>query len=290
MFKKLGSLVLCCSIASLSLAYQKNVGNGSFQSLDTPSKSSEIGYGLSTIEREIQELYRLHAKECAPEDLAFAESYIESYKGLRFKDKKVQVLEIDKLIFLEKAQVYVSLAKDKIYSDVDKDGKPCYQEVAEGTNPLIPDQKVETKKPVKQTVEPKKQNVKPKKVATKKEFKPLKIQARVHFEFDKANIKREYLPYLNVIVRYLKNNPKLLVKIIGYTDSIGTKSYNDKLAMRRAKAVKNYLVKHGISPKRIEILGKGKADYLFDNKNPLNRFTNRRADFFIMKPVENKGA
>ncbi len=244
------------------------------------------------IKEEISKLHKLYATECAPEEIAFAEAYLESADGIKLENEIAHVNKIDKLIFLQKAEVYASLARDKVYSDVDKDGVPCYQEVAEGSNPNVSDLKNVEKenKQIKKSVMKYNQSWSKKENVKKKGWQSLKIHARVHFEFNKADIKKEYLPYLNVIIRHLKNNSKLLVKIIGYTDNIGPKSYNDKLAMKRAKAVRNYLIKHGISPKRIEILGKGKADYLFDNKNELNRFTNRRADFFIMEPTQKEGA
>jgi len=117
-------------------------------------------------------------------------------------------------------------------------------------------------------------------------YYPLKLHARIHFEFDKYQIKKEYLPYLNVISKYLKSKPNLKVKIVGYTDSIGSKSYNDRLAYKRALAVKEYLIKQGIPAERIEIVGRGKENYLVDNKTWLNRFTNRRADFFVMEVTQ----
>ena len=91
------------------------------------------------------------------------------------------------------------------------------------------------------------------------------------------------MPYLNVISKYLKTHPNLKVKIVGYTDNVGSEKYNKILALKRAKALKEALVKFGVSPKRIEIIGKGKKDFLFNNKTDLNRFTNRRADFFILE-------
>jgi outer membrane protein OmpA-like peptidoglycan-associated protein len=137
--------------------------------------------------------------------------------------------------------------------------------------------KLEKKEEPKQEVKVKQKEKKP------KGYQPLLTQARIHFEFNKAKIKKEYMPYLNVISKYLKAHPNLKVKIVGYTDNIGSENYNKKLSLKRAEAVKNALVKFGISPKRIEILGKGKKDFLFDNKNELNRFTNRRVDFFILE-------
>ncbi len=225
-------------------------------------------------ETKIQKLHKLHAKECAPMEIAFAEGYLDTLKGLNIEGISAKPQKIDKLVFANKVKIYLSMAEEKVYADQDKDGVPCYKEIEMGTNPFeAPKKKTVAKKPVPKVTP---------KVEKKKGYHPLKVNARIHFDFDKAEIKKDYLPYLNVIIHHLKENKNLKVKIIGFTDSIGSKEYNNKLAYKRAKAIELYLVKNGISKDRIEILGKGKANYLFDNKNELNRFTNRRVEFFVM--------
>lgn len=239
--------------------------------------TTSLSYAVD-FEQQLKKLRSLHALECAPEDYGKAEAYIETLKGLRIKEngetKIVKPTRTDMLIYENKAKIYIAKAEKGVFSDIDNDDIPCYKEIEQGTNPYVSNKKYVK---VKKVEEPVKKEIK------KKEFKPLKTHARIHFEFDSAKIKKEYLPYLNVISRYLKTNKNLKVKIVGYTDNIGSKKYNDKLALRRAKAVKTYLVKMGINPKRIEIIGKGKEKYLFDNKTKLNRFTNRRAEFFVME-------
>lgn len=237
---------------------------------------------VKELDSKLKKLYSLHALECAPEEVGKAESYIETLKGLKLKEdgevKRVKISNIDKLIYENKAKVYIAKAEKKVFSDVDNDDIPCYKEIENGTNPFVSD-----KKYVKVSKIEKKTKPQPKKIEKKPEFEPLKTHARIHFEFNSAQVKKEYLPYLNVISRYLKTHKNLKVKIIGYTDNVGSKSYNDKLALKRAKAVKEYLIKMGVDAKRIEITGKGKENYLFDNKTDLNRFTNRRAEFFVME-------
>ncbi|NPA53550.1 MAG: OmpA family protein [Aquificae bacterium] len=278
-------------------AIAKRYGEETDISLKVPFRSLNIHYEVSVkdkkinpaeakifsefeiLKEKIENLYTKHALECAPENIAKAEVYLSAVAGIDYQDpetgemKKIKLKRIDQIIFLNKAKKYIALARQDIYSDKDKDGIPCYQEIEQGTNPNISDLKKE--KNIEEKIV--------KEIKIEKEEKPLKVQARIHFDFNKYNIKREYLPYLNVISRYLKANEDLKVKIIGYTDNIGSKEYNEKLAYKRAKAVRDYLIKMGISPSRIEILGKGKEDYLFDNKNWLNRFTNRRAEFFVME-------
>ena len=241
--------------------------------------TSSFAVQISNLEDKLNKLRSLHALECAPEEYGRAEAYIQTIKGLKIKEdgdeKLVQPTTTDKLIYANKAKIYIAKAEKKVFSDEDNDDIPCYKEIEQGTNPYVSD-----KRYVKVT---KKEEKPPKKEIKREEFTPLKTHARIHFEFDSAKIKKEYMPYLNVIARYLKTHKNLKIKIIGYTDNIGPKSYNDKLALRRAKAVKNHLVKMGIDSKRIEIVGKGKEEYLFDNKTKLNRFTNRRAEFFVME-------
>ncbi len=84
----------------------------------------------------------------------------------------------------------------------------------------------------------------------------------------------------------MKTHQNVKIKIVGYTDDIGSKSYNQKLALKRAQAVKNYLVKLGVNPSRIVIEGVGKSDYIVSNSKELDRFTNRRAEFYIIKLSE----
>ena len=226
-------------------------------------------------ENKIKELHKLHAKECAPMEIAFAEGYLDTLKGLSIEGFSAKPQKIDKLVFANKVKIYLSMAEEKVYGDQDKDGVPCYKEIEQGTDPF---EDVHKKEKIAQKLVPKPVP----KVEKKKGYQPLKVNARIHFDFDKAEIKKDYLPYLNVIIHHLKENKNLKVKIIGFTDNVGSKEYNNKLAYKRAKAIELYLVKNGISKDRIEILGKGKANYLFDNKNELNRFTNRRVEFFVM--------
>ena len=115
---------------------------------------------------------------------------------------------------------------------------------------------------------------------------PLKITARIHFDFDRYNIRREYIPILNEVVKTLKENEYVKVRIEGFTDIIGSKEYNVKLAQKRAKTVKNYLVKHGIPEDKIEIVGFGKERFIASNENSIGRLTNRRVEFIVIKLKE----
>ena len=284
-------------------------GVGIFSILIT-SCSSQYNYGsvnsiianyrqITALQKELNELKSLHGDKCAPRELAYADVYLEALKGLKAETsagyfyRRIKVSDSQKVKYFTYAKEYLSVAREKIYGDKDGDGLPCYVEADIGTNPNIPDTKAFDRKRIENIKEKllagrnKKKNSKLNNNQSYSDsFKPLKLTARIHFDLNKATIKKDYLPYLNVIVRYLKAHPELKIRVIGYTDNIGSKRYNDKLAYRRALAIKNYLVNHGINSSRIVITGKGKTEYLVENNTEIDRFTNRRAEFFIMRATD----
>jgi OOP family OmpA-OmpF porin len=70
----------------------------------------------------------------------------------------------------------------------------------------------------------------------------------------------------------------------GHTDSVGGAEYNQKLSLRRAEAIKRWLVaKHGLSAAKIEAVGYGKSRPIADNGNYQGRQQNRRVEFQIFR-------
>jgi Outer membrane protein and related peptidoglycan-associated (lipo)proteins len=235
---------------------------------------------ISKIQERFDKLKEKHALECSPEEYGMVESYLES---LKIEDNQ----SVDSLRLAIKIEDLLTKIEKNINSDKDNDGIPCYKEIELGLNPNIPD--VIEKVKVTQNKEPEKLDIGAKEKEAPKTYKSTNaiIQpVRVHFYLNSSKIKKEYLPYLNVVAKYLKTHPDVKVKIKGYTDNIGSKKYNDKLALKRAKAVKQYLVKLGVSPNRITIDGVGKSEYIVSNNNELDRFTNRRAEFYIINLAE----
>lgn len=108
----------------------------------------------------------------------------------------------------------------------------------------------------------------------------------INFDFDKSNIKREFVPVLDEAAQILKDNPNINVTIEGHTDSKGTDEYNQRLSERRAKAVKQYLVSRGVEAGRLDTVGKGEKEPIADNMkngrdNPEGRAMNRRAELKV---------
>jgi len=101
----------------------------------------------------------------------------------------------------------------------------------------------------------------------------------IHFDFDKATIRREAAPTIADIAETLRVNPDWRLLINGHTDSIGKASYNQKLSERRARSVKAALVNsYNISPDRLETQGLGSSKPKGRNDTLQGRKLNRRVE------------
>lgn len=101
------------------------------------------------------------------------------------------------------------------------------------------------------------------------------------FEFDKSVILQQSYQTLKHLLALLSRYPKMRIEVQGHTDSQGTASYNQRLSERRAKAVVDYLVAKGVSPKRLEYCGYGDTQPIADNQTDEGRAQNRRVAFTV---------
>ena len=102
------------------------------------------------------------------------------------------------------------------------------------------------------------------------------------FAFDKSVIKPEYYPFLDELIPVMKRNPGLRVEIQGHADSTGTDRYNQALSERRAKAVRNYLIKKNVVASRLTAVGFGEKNPAYTNDTSEGRSKNRRVE---LKPL-----
>jgi OmpA-OmpF porin, OOP family len=96
-------------------------------------------------------------------------------------------------------------------------------------------------------------------------------QADTLFDFDKAVLKPAGKDKLDELASKIQGMNLEVVVATGYTDRIGSDKYNDRLSLRRAQAVKAYLVSKGIEANRIYTEGKGKRNPVTTGCNQKNR-------------------
>jgi hypothetical protein len=100
---------------------------------------------------------------------------------------------------------------------------------------------------------------------------------RFNFKVNSSNIDKKYYPEIEKLAKILKNNRKLHIKIQGFTDSTGSKSYNKLLSLKRANALRKILVyKYKINPRRIRVYGFGDSHPIAPNNTKEGRRLNRR--------------
>jgi len=100
----------------------------------------------------------------------------------------------------------------------------------------------------------------------------------VLFDTGKATLKAGATRDLDRLAHALKDNQNTRVKIEGYTDSVGSDSYNQELSQRRAQAVADALQSRGVPADRYEIEGLGKEFPVATNDTPAGRQQNRRVE------------
>jgi OOP family OmpA-OmpF porin len=100
--------------------------------------------------------------------------------------------------------------------------------------------------------------------------------AETLYDFDKSDVKPAGKAALDELLLKLKGMNTEVVVTVGHTDSVGSNEYNQKLSLRRAEAVKAYLVGTGMDASRVYTEGKGETQPLADNATAEGRAKNRR--------------
>jgi OOP family OmpA-OmpF porin len=106
--------------------------------------------------------------------------------------------------------------------------------------------------------------------------------ADAFFDFDKSVLKPEGRAKLDDLVGKIQGINLEVIIAVGHTDAVGTDNYNQRLSIRRAEAVKAYLVSKGIERNRVYTEGKGEKQPVADNKTAEGRAKNRRVEIEVV--------
>ncbi len=117
------------------------------------------------------------------------------------------------------------------------------------------------------------------------------ITDTILFYFNEARIKEESFPVLDAVKGVVLAHPEIVrLRVEGHTDSQGSDAYNQDLSERRALAVRQYLIDHGIESTRLLARGYGERYPIAPNGDETGRAKNRRVEFIVLKPEDDGGA
>ena len=123
---------------------------------------------------------------------------------------------------------------------------------------------------------PKPQELRPS-LIIKKIIKNIKI----YFDYNKSELREDAQEILIKAVGTLKNNPEADILVTGNCDIRGSENYNEKLGRRRAEAIKEFMIAHGIAEKRVRIISRGKLDAVAHVTDLVGMQKDRNAQFMI---------
>ncbi len=106
----------------------------------------------------------------------------------------------------------------------------------------------------------------------------LSLGSNVLFDTNSDVLKPGADAEINRVAQFLQSQPSVNLRIEGYTDSTGSDRYNEALSQRRAQAVYQALVDHGVDGQRIEAVGRGDQLPVASNDTAAGRQQNRRVE------------
>jgi len=109
----------------------------------------------------------------------------------------------------------------------------------------------------------------------------LELKERLYFAWNQATVQEVSFPVLDEVVQALKDNKSFRVQVEGHSSSEGGDDRNQTLSEKRAAAVLDYLVAHGISKDRLDSKGFSSSVPADTNATVAGRENNRRVEFLV---------
>ncbi len=136
-----------------------------------------------------------------------------------------------------------------------------------------------------------------KQIALEKTLKPMKVGddlakilsiKNIYFDLDKFNIRSDAEYELTKFLLILQQEPQMKINIRSHTDSRASKEYNQYLSTNRARSTMQWLIRNGISAKRLQSAGFGESQLLNHCSDDVDcpeeeHQLNRRSEFIITK-------
>ncbi len=107
---------------------------------------------------------------------------------------------------------------------------------------------------------------------------------QILFASNSTIVGKQFHGHLEELANLLQSSPELRVVLVGHSDQTATSdsAYNKLLSLNRAKSVKRFLMRKGVSGSRIEVSTSGYDLPIADNSTPLGRAQNRRVEIKLL--------
>lgn len=103
----------------------------------------------------------------------------------------------------------------------------------------------------------------------------------LYFRSDTTELTRESIALLPEAIAEAERRPAAEIAVVGHTDRAAQTDYNERLALRRARAIRDQLVKLGAKPETIEVASHGESNPLVPTADGVREPRNRRVEVTI---------
>jgi len=110
----------------------------------------------------------------------------------------------------------------------------------------------------------------------------------VYFEFNEYGLNSKAFSTIDNVIQHLRHRPELSIEIKGYTDNVGTESYNNFLSRRRAKMVLEYMNSRGVPTDLMKAKAYGSDNPVANNQDPNQAWLNRRAEIIVHEIADSR--